>query len=641
MTKLFSGKEVNAMLGGRKIIAMCTSLLSDIENSRFIMQLNKLLAENNSSLFIYAINSDLHWDDRNIRADSSVFSLIDYSVTDAVIIMYEKIKSTAVTERIIKEASEHGVSVIMVDGEHPGCTGVRYDYGKGFEALVRHVMEVHHPKRPHFLGGFKDNPYSIERLEVFRKVIEEYGFTFTDDMVSYGNFWAAPARAAAEKLFGRSELPDAVICANDIMAINVCSVIFGHGLKVPDDIIVTGFDGIDEINFMYPRITSAYCGTAGLSESVFNIITDILEKGIVPEPEAVVPKPVFCDSCGCKGAESAFSSLRLGHFNDRFYRYQDDNIKLAAVAEGVQLQEDTASAADCIRNMMPEDEILSSLSIIIDRRATENTFDYFEKMKKQYLGDELFLFYDSDDKDFIQRGFSRSEIIPNAEKVIARGYPLIFNVISFMDAPIGYICFHYYSYDEVNYCCIPAIVSSLSWGMGGFVNMQYQRYLTSRIEDMYRFDHLTGLYTRLSFQKEYERLMKSLEGRSVPVTVIITDLDGLKYINDNCGHSAGDNAISVTARALQNSCPPGALCVRYGGDEMLAVIDGECDLVKIKTGIKNYLDTYNRSHSLEYEISASVGIYCTDSSDMAELDQLVRRSDADMYAEKQAKKKKK
>ena len=624
------------MLGGRKIVAMCTSRLNEVENTRFITEVSKRLSEQNASLFLYAINTDLYWDDRNIRADSFVFSLIDYSVTDAVIIMHEKVKSDTVSEQIINEAHAAGVPVIVVDGTHEGCASVVYDYEKGFEAVVRHVIEEHGARKPHYMGGFKDNAFSEERLDVFRRVIEENGIPFSPDMVSYGDFWASPAREAAKRLLERRELPDAVICANDIMAMNVADVIMKKGLKIPEDIIVTGFDGIDEIHYSSPAITSSRCGTSGFTEPVLSILDTILNGGGIPEQQVIIPELILNASCGCCENHIKEHPLPINNFNDRFYRYQDDNIKLAVIAENIQSRNSIEEAAAQLDN-----DMLRDLSVIISRQATEPTSDYFTKMKKRLLGEDMFLFYDANCPKPCQRDFDRSEIIPHLEEVLSDGYPLIFNVMTFMDAPLGYICFHYRSYDIVNYCRIPQIVSTLSWGIGGFVTMQYQHYLTSRIEDMYRFDDLTGLYNRTSFSREFEKKRKDLAGKHVPITVILADLDGLKHINDTCGHSAGDDAISVTALALQNACPPGSLCVRFGGDEMLAIVDGDCDIDRIRKDIGQYLDNYNKSHDLGYTVSASVGIFRTDSENVTDFDMLVRESDGDMYSEKQAKKKRK
>ena len=199
---------------------------------------------------------------------------------------------------------------------------------------------------------------------------------------------------------------------------------------------------------------------------------------------------------------------------------------------------------------------------------------------------------------------------------------------------------HFNDYDIINYTKIPIVVSTISGGLGGFLNMQYQQYLISRIEDMYRLDHLTGLYNRQSFSREFDKQMKLLSEKSVPVTVVLADLDGLKAINDSFGHAAGDNAIRVTASALKESCPEDALCVRFGGDEMLAAICGPCNAIEIKAKIRKYLSDYNRRSSNGYKISASVGTYITNSAGDVSFEALVKASDSDMYVEKQSKKNK-
>ena len=202
------------MLNGRKVVSLCTSRLNDVDNIRFIMQLNDGLKEFDSLLFIYNVNTDLYWSDENIRAESAVFGLVDFNITDVVIIMYERIKNQTITDRIIKSAKQHNVPVVMVDGTRDDCVDICFNYKKGFEEVVRHVIEFHGAKKPHFMGGYKGNIFSDERMEVFKKVIEENGIKFTQDMVSYGNFWAKPAREAMEVLLAKGDIPDAVICAN-------------------------------------------------------------------------------------------------------------------------------------------------------------------------------------------------------------------------------------------------------------------------------------------------------------------------------------------------------------------------------------------------------------------------------------------
>ena len=176
------------MIGDKKLIALCTSRIFDPQIQSFIEILNEELKLENAWLWIYAINSDIYWSEDELPAEAHVFDYIPYDQVDVVVIMDEKIKSHEVSNNIISAASAKNIPVIVVDGEYEGCISISYDYASGFESVVRHVIEHHGVKRPHFMAGIPGNRFSEERQEVFKKVIEENGIAFSDDMVSYGEF---------------------------------------------------------------------------------------------------------------------------------------------------------------------------------------------------------------------------------------------------------------------------------------------------------------------------------------------------------------------------------------------------------------------------------------------------------------------
>ena len=622
------------MIDGKRMIALCISRLFDQENARFITELNQFLRPHDCSLWIYNINTDLYWEEDAVasNAEVAVFDLIDYERTDAVIIMDEKIKSRTVADSIIRKALAHGIPTILTDGTHDGCSEVRFDYAGGFERVMRHVLEFHTVHRPHFMGGIPDNPFSLEREAVFRRLVEEYGIPFSKDMVSYGYFWSKPAQAATEELLRRDVLPDVIFCANDVMAINAASVLQAHGLRIPEDILITGFDGIDEIGYTTPTITSALCGTSGMSESVFHAVMDALTPGSTPKHYKVRPRLLRNHSCGCQFCDSADRN-RTYTFNDRFYRYQDDNRLLSDMCERMQTFD---SIEDSCYSLFGS--VLTDMCCIINQSCTDFTTDYFASQREKPFDDEMLLFLDTDQIPFAQRSFLRRDVIPDLETVMAHGYPLIFNALSFMNHPMGYLCFHFRGYEVMEYCKISHIVSCLSLGLGGFINRQYQSYLTQRIELMYRLDPLTGLCNRLSFSRDFEALCQSKGDQELPLTVLLSDLDGLKTINDRFGHAAGDHAIHTVAAALLSACPPDALSVRFGGDEMVAVIPGECDGNTIRQQILDYLAAYNAGSDLPYRIDSSIGVTHTTLTSDTDFEALLKRADASMYTIKQQKK---
>lgn len=86
------------MLYGNKVIALCTTKVSDIQTSRFISALNSKLVENSASLFVYSMSTELNWDD-DIPPAASVYDVINYEITDAVVIMDQRIKSRVLAKK--------------------------------------------------------------------------------------------------------------------------------------------------------------------------------------------------------------------------------------------------------------------------------------------------------------------------------------------------------------------------------------------------------------------------------------------------------------------------------------------------------------------------------------------------------------
>ena len=622
------------MIHGSKVVTLCISRLHDTENARFVELLNKHLRDNGCTLWIYNITTDLYWDESMSSSETSVFDLIDFHVTDVLIIMEEKIKSKAVTAKLISRAHMYHVPVIVVDGSAEDAATVRYDYARGFEQIVRHVIDVHGARQLHFMGGSPGNPFSEERLKVFRKILAEKGLPFNNKSVSYGYFWAKPAKAATEELIRSGSLPDAVVCATDIMAINAASVLLEHGYRIPEDIIVTGFDGIDEILFSTPTITSARCGTTGFATAVYQAAIDCLQYGQTTREYLVEPSLLLHVSCGCNCEAAGSSPERLHSFNDRFYRYQDDNRTLALMSERLQKSHSLLEASWALY-----DPTLQDMCCIIDNRCGDDTINLLEVGETCPSEDDtMLLFFDTDEEKFVQRPFQKNQIIPDLERHINEGYPLIFNSMTFMNVPLGYCCFYFRDYELTDYCKLPQIITMLSFGIGGFITRQYQRYLMRRIEEIYQYDALTGLHNRISFNKAFEALKIRHSDEPTPVTIILADLDGLKRINDNYGHAAGDQAIEAVAHALQNSCPSGTLCVRFGGDEMIAVVPGEYDTQQLDAQIRTTLEKFNKASGLPFPVSTSLGIHTTMLTEELDLEKMLKFADADLYQEKQRKK---
>ena len=611
------------MIGDKKIIALCTSRIFDPQIQGFIEILSEELKLENAWLWIYAINSDIYWSEDELPAEAHVFDHIQYDHVDVVIIMDEKIKSHEVSNNIISAASSRGIPVIVVDGEYDGCISISYDYAGGFERVVRHVIEDHGVRRPHFMAGIKDNKFSEERLDVFKKVIEENGIVFSDEMVSYGEFWAIPAREATRAIIAKGDLPEAIICANDIMAINVCDVLKEAGYTVPDDVIVTGFDGYDEALMSIPGISTAGCMTPGLADTVYSAVSNCL-MGEQRVSYHASPVLIPNESCGCKRVTIQDVTV-MKNFNNSFYRYQDDIRAYHGIVVDMQSSLSTDQMMRCLHSWFTK-----NMCCIVNADCFKADTNFF--LEDEH-GDEYRILYDSEKYSDYPDLFDPIDVVPELEARMDSGYPLIFNSLNYMNKPFGYVCYMFNSYDITEYSKTSSLTDTVNSGLGGYINMQYSRYMLAKVQEMYKTDALTGLYNRRAAHEALEAIREDETRQGEPLCVIMSDLNKLKKINDTLGHSAGDKAIAAVAGAIRESCPDGSICVRLGGDEMLAFVIGDHDGKSIIGNITGLLE--KKTEEYGFGISASYGMYETTVTQDMDIDKIIRHADEQMYINKQ------
>lgn len=135
----------------------------------------------------------------------------------------------------------------------------------GAYAMVRHLAGLGH-RRIALIRGAEQNFDAAERLRGYRAALKELSLDQSHSLELAGDFSEAAGFAAAQQILGNGARPTAVFAANDGMAIGALSAFREAGVRVPEDIAMTGFDDIPMARYVDPALTSVHVDISALGE---------------------------------------------------------------------------------------------------------------------------------------------------------------------------------------------------------------------------------------------------------------------------------------------------------------------------------------------------------------------------------------
>jgi diguanylate cyclase (GGDEF)-like protein len=147
-------------------------------------------------------------------------------------------------------------------------------------------------------------------------------------------------------------------------------------------------------------------------------------------------------------------------------------------------------------------------------------------------------------------------------------------------------------------------------------------------------DALTGLFNRRAFLEAAERVMAEQGRNSLPVSVLVFDLDHFKSINDRFGHLAGDEALKAFARTVRTSMRTNDVIGRVGGEEFAAVLPTTAEeATAVAERVRAAFETAGAVIA-DREITATVSVGVTAATPPVEIETLLARADAALYRAK-------
>ena len=181
----------------------------------------------------------------HIRHEANLYRLIGSPCFDGFIYDRNAFASAAIQKHLDDLLRSTGKPVMLLDaGEHPYFENTVSHDPETFSLLIEHMIQVHGHRKIYCLTGTKGTSQAEDRLESYFHVMQRHGLYYDESYYTYGDFWRdAPVQYAQRLISGELTMPDAVVCANDIMADALIAALEKAGIRVPQDVAVTGFDG--------------------------------------------------------------------------------------------------------------------------------------------------------------------------------------------------------------------------------------------------------------------------------------------------------------------------------------------------------------------------------------------------------------
>lgn len=270
--------------------------------------------------------------DRPTFDGSFVYELASPTSVDGLIIASNLILNGSGAARIRSLCVQSRIPIVSI-GPMAGVTTVDVDNRAGLKEIIEHLILDHDYRRLAFIRGPITNPDSLDRERVFRTTLESRGIEVSNDLIVTGDFLESSGAAAVRTLLGERRLPvgniDGIVAANDQMATGAMQELNARGLRVPEDIVVVGFDDDEHARSASPPLTTVAQPIERLGETAVQLLIDKIAGRQTVDRTILETLPVLRRSCGCADSRTQDASpvAKPDDVGTRFNRLREANIR--------------------------------------------------------------------------------------------------------------------------------------------------------------------------------------------------------------------------------------------------------------------------------------------------------------------------
>ena len=508
----------------------------------------------------------------------------------------------------------------------------------GMRELSRHLVYDHNARDIVFLGGNEGNPDSDARYGALSEVLKEVGCKVRT--VHYTNWATDVTIDTIKELYNtKDKLPDAFVCANDYIALAACSAFESLDINVPDDVLVTGFDGIRDGKTFFPSISTVVQDYYAQGEACAEIIyKQIIEKSMAPTERLIASDFLGGESCGCPDCRNSRHERDLAC--RKYYQARTEKVffdgHLTNMENALFSCPNVSAVSANMTGYFAVDNYVEGDTFAVLGEETYGTSIYDDTVPivKKYsdILKTMVAIYDGEVLNLDV--FNRNDIVPGY-KESDRMRHFFFLSIHNEDSLYGYFIMENVI-SRIEDFTLEVYKRAIRDALDKFRQNMKFAYINQKLSELYTKDSLTGLYNRFGYESFAVPMFTNACEQQKTLAVIFVDINRMKYINDNFGHLQGDLAIRTIAGAINHEVPAGWIAIRYGGDEFLVI--GECDkeetVQELVSDMEQSIKSQVKRMSLPFELSASCGYIMTDPDSRSTLAEYIKKADDVMYEHK-------
>ena len=229
-----------------------------------------------------------HWD---AKTESRCIDILLSRRVDGIIVLTGRLTDTA-----LKSVAKRVPTVVTGRSvKAPGLFSLNFENAEGGRLATQHLIDSGHRKIA-FISGDPRHPDATQRLMGYREALEQAGILFKPELVVQGEYNEASGVQAVSTLMANRQKFTALFAANDQMAIGAAHGLQRHGMRVPDDVSLVGFDDLPTSLYALPPLTTVHQPAYDMGRLAAQALLQLLD-GAKPTQTVPPPRLIVRDSC--------------------------------------------------------------------------------------------------------------------------------------------------------------------------------------------------------------------------------------------------------------------------------------------------------------------------------------------------------